>query len=204
MKQFEKLVLSTLVIVLPSVFLPPNQASAQKSPHLVEMPRTLQLARTTTNPGTTVTLQLSFECAKFQGDCEQVQILKPPPAQDKPWLQGTAVTPEKALQGDVVKDGVFSVEPGTFVNVKIAYVNDTKTEIRFRAIPHTADPYQLQRLTLLNCMCLGETYRVPPGKGWFRVIRVGAAKDVPSGSRIRATHLLTSDGLEGDTRGGIQ
>lgn len=141
-------------------------------------------------------LQLAFECKKFRGDCSKIQILDPPPGQNKPWLQGTGVTSEKALQGNVVKDGVFTLQPGTFVIAKIAYVNDTKTEIRFRAIPHIADPYELQRLTLLNCMCLGETYRVPPGQGWFRVIRVGAAKDVPPGSRIKATHVLTSDGLE--------
>lgn len=205
MKSFGKFSLSTLLALLLAVLQPATHGSAQGGHDpTVEGSRGPQLTTTWTAPANTVMLQLAFECVKFQGDCERVQILKPPPAQDKPGLHGTAVTPEKALQGDVVKDGVFTVEPGTFVNIKIAYVNDTKTEIRFRAIPHTADPYQLQRLTLLNCVCVGETYRVPPGQGWFHVIRAGAARDVPLGSRIRATHLLTSDGLEGDTRGGIQ
>ncbi len=143
-----------------------------------------------------VTLQLAFECVKFQGDCGKVKVIKPPRAQERLWLQGTGVSPEKALRGDVVKDGVFRLEPGTFVYAKIAYVNDTNAEIRFRAIPHFVDPGELQGLALLNCMCLGETYRVPPGRGWFRVIRVGAARDVPPGSRFKATHILTSDGLE--------
>lgn len=197
MKSCVRFLLSTLLVLLFTVLQPATHSFAQGGHDpTVESSRGPQLTRASTNPANTVMLQMAFECMKFQGDCNKIHVLKPPPAHDRPWLQGTGVTPEKALQGDVVQDGVFTLEPGTFVNVKIAYVNGANREVRFRAIPHAAEPYELQRLTLLNCMCLGEAYRVPPGKGWFRVIRVGAARDVPPGSRIKATHVLTSDGLE--------
>ncbi|MEE9143743.1 MAG: hypothetical protein V3U06_03105 [Candidatus Binatia bacterium] len=197
MKRVERFMLLTFLVLLFAVVRP----TAQGLPHeghdheVGKFPR-LQLAQASANPGKAVILQLAFECAKFQGDCGKVKVIKPPRAQERLWLQGTGVSPEKALRGDVVKDGVFRLEPGTFVYAKIAYVNDTNAEIRFRAIPHFVDPGELQGLALLNCMCLGETFRVPPGRGWFRVIRVGAARDVPPGSRFKATHILTSDGLE--------
>lgn len=191
------MILSGLLTVLFTALQPATHSSAQgdRDP-TAEGSRGPQLTKASTNPGNSVMLQLVFECAKFQGECGKVQILKPPLAQDRPGLHGTGVIPENALQGEVVQDGVFTVTPGTFINAKIAYVNDTDAEVRFRAIPHAADPYELQRFTLLNCMCLGETYRVPPGRGWFHIIRVGAAKDVAPGSRIKATHILTSDGLQ--------
>lgn len=195
--RFRRIVLSICLALLLTVVPRTTPSSAQEGQGpIVERSRDLPLARASTNPGDTVMLQLAFECMKFQGDCGKLRVLNPPRGQNKLWLQATGVSPEKALRGDVVKDGVFTIKPGTFVNVKIAYVNGTDTEVRFRAIPHAADPYELQRLTLLNCMCLGEAYRVPPGKGWFRIIRVGAAQDIPPGSRIRVTHVLTSDGLE--------
>ena len=197
MKRVERVMLLTFLMLLLAVVRPTAQSFAHEGhDHNVEKSHHLQQARAATNPGKAVTLQLAFECVKFQGDCGKVQVLKPPRAQEQLWLQGTGVSPEKALRGKVVKDGIFTLEPGTFVYAKIAFVNDTNVELRFRAIPHFVNPPELQGLALLNCMCLGETYRVPPGRAWFRVIRVGAARDVPPGSRFRSTHILTSDGLE--------
>lgn len=195
--RFRRIAPSIFLTLFLAVFVQTTPGSAQEGhgrPR--EGSRDLQLARASTNPEDTVMLQLAFECMKFQGDCGKLRVLTPPRGQNKLWLQGTGVSSQKALRGDVVKDGVFTIKPGTFVVAKIAYVNDTDKEVRFRAIPHAAVPYELQRLALLNCMCLGEAYRVPPGKGWFRIIRVGTARDVSPGSRIRVTHVLTSDGLE--------
>jgi hypothetical protein len=92
-----------------------------------------------------------------------------------------------------MKDGIVKVAPGELIFVKIAYVNDSDKVIHFRAIAHAVEPRELQGLAIFNCMCLGETFRVQPGKAWFRVIRVGAAQDMPAGARFVATHILTSE-----------
>ncbi len=143
--------------------------------------------------GKSITMQVNFQCVKFQGDCGNIHVLKPPTSQAQLWLSATGVSAAKALKGETVKDGIFKLAPGELIYVKIAYVNDTDREILFRAIPHVIEPNELQNLALYNCMCLGETYRVPPRQAWFRVIRVGAAQDMPAGSRFVATHILTSE-----------
>ncbi len=141
-----------------------------------------------------ITMQISFECVKFNGDCGKVRIIKPPSSQATLWLSSSRTSAAKALKGEEVKDGIFQLAPGELIFVKIAYVNDSDKVVQFRAIPHAIQPKEVQNLALYNCMCLGETYRVPPGKAWYRVIRVGAAEDMPPGTRFIATHILTSEG----------
>jgi len=146
------------------------------------------------NAAKSITMQINFECVKFEGDCSKIRVIKPPSSQARLWLSSSRTTPAKALKGEEVKDGIFKLAPGEMVFVKIAYVNDSDKVVQFRAIPHALEPKELQNLALFNCMCLGETYRVPPGKAWYRVIRVGAAEDMPAGARFIATHVLTSEG----------
>ncbi len=140
-----------------------------------------------------ITMQINFECVKFRGDCSKIRVIKPPPSQARLWLSSSRTSAVKALEGEEVKDGIFKLAPGELVFVKIAYVNDSDRVVQFRAIPHAMEPKEIQNLALFNCMCLGETYRVPPGKAWYRVIRVGAAQDMPPGTRFIATHILTSE-----------
>ncbi len=141
-----------------------------------------------------ITMQISFQCVKFNGDCGKVRIIKPPPSQSQLWLSSSRTSAAKALKGEEVKDGIFKLAPGELVFVKIAYVNDSDKVVQFRAVPHSIQPKEVQNLALYNCLCLGETYRIRPGKAWYRVIRVGAAKDMPPGTRFIATHILTSEG----------
>lgn len=140
-----------------------------------------------------ITMQISFECVKFNGDCGKIRVIKPPASQARLWLSSSRTTAAKALKGEEVKNGIFQLAPGELIFVKIAYVNDSDKVVQFRAIPHAIQPNEAQNLALYNCMCLGETYRVPPGKAWYRVIRVGAAEDMPPGTRFIATHILTSE-----------
>lgn len=142
-----------------------------------------------------VTMQVKFECLLFDGDCSQFQILKPPAAQAVPWHTVGGCNIVDAFSGEPIKDGVFTLRPGELTMVKVAYFNNTDKPVRFRGIPHYMEPQNLQPLMVMNCMCLGETYTVPPHSGWFRIIRLGPAFDVPNGSRVVVTHVLTSDSL---------
>ncbi len=142
-----------------------------------------------------ITMQLSFDCVKFEGDCEKIRLIKPPGDQKLLHKTESGVTAETALKGSEINDGVINLAPGELVFVKIAYVNDSNRPVRFRAIPHHVEPQNLQVVVIFQCMCLGETYTVPPHSSWYRILRVGAAFDMPPGSRFVATHLLTSDNL---------
>ncbi len=142
-----------------------------------------------------VTMQLSFDCVKFAGDCNKIQILRPPGDQQQLHRTESGVRAEEALKGTQIKNGIIKLAPGEMVFVKIAYVNDSDRTVRFRAIPHHIEPQNLQVVAIFQCMCLGETYTVQPHSGWYRILRVGAAFDLPAGSRFVATHLLTSVNL---------
>ncbi len=142
-----------------------------------------------------ITMQLSFECIKFQGDCGKIRIIKPPEDQQQLHRTESGVKAAQALRGTEVKDGIFKLAPGEIEFVKIAYVNDSDRAVRFRAIPHHIEPQNLQIVAIFQCMCLGETYTVPPHSSWYRILRVGASFDMPPGSRFVATHLLTSINL---------
>lgn len=142
-----------------------------------------------------VTMQVKFECLLFDGDCSQFQILKPPAAQAVPWHTVGGCSIEDAFAGEPIRDGVFTLRPGELTLIKVAYFNNTDKPVKFRGTPHYIEPQNLQPVTVMNCMCLGETYTVPPHSGWFRIIRLGPAFDTPNGARVVATHVLTSDSL---------
>ncbi len=142
-----------------------------------------------------VTMQVKFECLLFDGDCSQFQILKPPTDQAVPWHTVGGCNLEEALAGEPIKDGVLALRPGELTLIKVAYFNDTDKPVKFRGIPHYIEPQNLQPTTIMNCLCLGETYIVPPHTGWYRIIRLGPGFDTPAGSRMVATHVLTSDSL---------
>ena len=142
-----------------------------------------------------ITMQLSFDCVKFEGDCGKIWVINPPDDQKQLHKTESGVSAEAALKGSEINDGVINLAPGELVFVKIAYVNDTNRHVRFRAIPHHVEPQNLQVVAIYQCMCLGETYTVPPHSAWYRILRVGAAFDMPAGSRFIATHILTSENL---------
>lgn len=142
-----------------------------------------------------IIMQLSFECVKFEGDCDKIQIITPPEDQQQLHRTESGIRAEEALRGTQIKDGIFWLAPGEVIFVKIAYVNDSDQTVRFRAIPHHIEPQNLQIVAIFQCMCLGETYTIPPHSGWYRILRVGAAFDMPAGSRFVATHILTSENL---------
>lgn len=142
-----------------------------------------------------ITMQVKLECLNFEGDCTKFRILTPPAAQAAPWLTIGGCNPDEALAGKEIEDGIVVIRPGELVLVKIAYVNDTDKPMKFRSLPHFIEPQNLQKLAVFNCFCLGETYTVPPHTGWFRIVRLGAAFDMPIGSRFVATHILTSNAL---------
>ena len=139
-----------------------------------------------------VTLQLRFDCMAFDGDCAAVQVIEPPADQRDLHLTASTGSREEALRGKAITNGILEVGPGEMRFVKIAYVNERDRPIRFRALPHAVEPPDLQVLTLMQCMCIGEPYSVAPGEAWYRIIRVGAAHDMPPGARLVVTHILTS------------
>jgi len=142
-----------------------------------------------------ITLQVKFECLLFDGDCSQFQVLKPTAAQAHFWVTTGGLSKKDTFEGEVIKDGVFTLRPGELTLLKVAYFNHTDKEVKFRGIPHYIEPQNLQAMTVLNCLCLGATYSVPPQSGWYRIIRVGPTYDTPNGSRLVATHVMTSDSL---------
>lgn len=142
-----------------------------------------------------ITLQVKFECLLFDGDCGQFQVLKPTAAQAHFWATIGGLTREETFAGEAIKDGVFTLRPGELTLIKVAYFNNSDKEVKFRGIPHYIEPQNLQTMTIMNCLCLGQTYSVPPHSGWYRIIRLGPAFDMPNGSRLVATHIMTSDSL---------
>lgn len=141
-----------------------------------------------------VTLQIKFECLLFDGDCSQFKVLKPTVDQAHFWVTRNCDR-EETFEGEPIKDGVLTLRPGELAMVKVAYFNNTDKEVKFRGIPHYIEPQNLQSMTIMNCLCLGETYTVPPHTGWYRIIRLGPTFDIPNGSRLLATHVMTSESL---------
>lgn len=142
-----------------------------------------------------ITLQIRFECLLFDGDCGKFKIMKPPKSQAHFWITIEGCSREDTLAGEEIPGGVITLRPGELTLVKIAYFNDSDKPVKFRGIPHYVEPQNLQPMTIMNCLCLGQTYTVPPHTGWFRVIRLGPAYDAPNGSRLVVTHVLTSESL---------
>lgn len=139
-----------------------------------------------------VTLQLRFDCMFFDGDCAAVQLIEAPTDQRDLHLTESTGSREEALRGKAIANGILEMGLGELRFVKIAYVNEGDRPIRFRALPHAVEPPALQVLTLMQCMCIGEPYTVAAGEAWYRIIRVGAAQDMPPGARMVVTHILTS------------
>jgi len=46
-----------------------------------------------------ITMQLSFDCVKFEGDCEKIRLIKPPGDQKLLHKTESGVTAEAALKG---------------------------------------------------------------------------------------------------------
>lgn len=142
-----------------------------------------------------IIMQIRFDCVMFEGDCTKIRIINPPKGQRELHRTESGVKAEEALKGSQISDGIIRLAPGEIRFVKIAYVNEGGKPVRFRSIPHHIEPQNLQIISIFQCMCLGETYTVPPNSGWYRVIRVGATHDMPAGSQVVATHILTSVNL---------
>lgn len=142
-----------------------------------------------------ITLQVKFECLLFDGDCNHFQVINPQKEQAHFWVTIGGLSWEETFSGEPIKDGVLNLRPGELTMIKVAYFNNTDKEIKFRGIPHYIEPQNLQPMTVMNCLCLGETYSVPPHSGWYRIIRLGPTFDLPNGSRLVVTHVMTSESL---------
>lgn len=69
--------------------------------------------------------------------------------------------------------------------------NQTKSEIRFAASPHTVNPVSDSFGFKFKCLCFGHTYSVKPGSVWYRIVKL-EANATQAGRKVKVSHSVFS------------
>ena len=82
----------------------------------------------------------------------------------------------------------------TQVGASTAFVlvteNTTKEDVYFFAVPHELNPHHASAGHYFECLCIGRLYKVPPGKFWYRIVRLNLNKSFKTLSGFTITHQI--------------
>ena len=74
---------------------------------------------------------------------------------------------------------------------RIAVVrNPLDRPVRFWAAPHLPTPHSAEQALMIRCLCVGETYEVPAGGTWMRVLELGIRRRDAVDTLV-VTHVVT-------------
>lgn len=90
--------------------------------------------------------------------------------------------------GEKMKKSVV-VKPGRPTYLVLMMYNTSKETVYFFAGPHSANPEEKSLGVRFKCLCVGQTYAVPPGKYWYRVVSLSTHYAHPGGPLLY-THAL--------------
>jgi len=68
--------------------------------------------------------------------------------------------------------GPLSVKLKSSTSAILVVENKTDEELYFFAVPHVLNPHHASAGHYFECLCNSKVYRVPPGKFWYRIVRV--------------------------------
>ncbi|MDA1241311.1 MAG: hypothetical protein O2798_10800, partial [Chloroflexi bacterium] len=118
-----------------------------------------------------------------------VAIHEPPPGQAlyevRTYLAGD--TPEA---GPLIEDATLRTdfgEPRRFIAV---LRNESDEPLRFWVTPHLPAPHLAADGLLMFCLCTGETYEVPGGGTWTRVMEFGVTRRSGLQGPLTLTHVI--------------
>lgn len=76
-----------------------------------------------------------------------------------------------------IPDSSFIVQSGRYKEFLIGMENTLATPIYFFAAPHVVQPPQYSLGFKFKCLCINHAFTIPPGKFWYRIVRLNIDKD---------------------------
>ncbi|GMU41178.1 MAG: hypothetical protein AMXMBFR23_20440 [Chloroflexota bacterium] len=118
-----------------------------------------------------------------------VTVHEPPPGQAL-YEVHTYAAGEPPEAGALIEDGVLHApygEPRRFIAV---VQNESDAPLRFWVTPHLPVPHLGADGLLMFCLCTGESYEVPAGGTWTRVMEFGVTRRAGLQGPVTLTHVL--------------
>ena len=92
--------------------------------------------------------------------------------------------------GEVIADGNLRVRLDEAQRVVAVVRNPLDRPVRFWVAPHLPTPHSAEQALMIRCLCVGETYEVPAGGTWMRVLELGIRRRDAVDTLV-VTHVVT-------------
>ena len=89
------------------------------------------------------------------------------------------------IAGQKIKAGV-----GRSVAFVLLTENTTKEDVYFFAVPHELNPHHASAGHYFECLCIGRLFKVPPGKFWYRIVRLSLNNTFKTLSGFKISHQI--------------
>ncbi len=127
---------------------------------------------------------------RYKGITEKMKLYEPSAQKaSNLWETGVADSLENIPVETLRKDSIFHMYPGSNRKFVLVMENTGSEDIYFFASPHLVDPTDHALGFKFHCLCVNHTFHIPPGKIWYRVVKLHVDEGF-SGNRLEIVHDL--------------
>jgi hypothetical protein len=115
-------------------------------------------------------------------------------ASDRPlplWKMGAVADLSGIPVGNLI-DGTVTVPATSPARLILVFHNTTDHPLYFFAAPHQAAPPEASLGFKFHCLCLGNVYKVPPHRYWYRAVELSIGPGFQTHTPLRLTHALVA------------
>ncbi len=135
-------------------------------------------------PSGKVALRLGFQYLPKPLPGQGIQAYEPVPEVQSLWAMESLPKGQPVPRGAAIEARTLFLAPGESRMVTLVYDNPTAQEVGFLVLPHQESPGSLAPMVWPTCLCMSYVYQAPAGGAWYRVIRLTASPDIPTGSKV--------------------
>jgi hypothetical protein len=127
-----------------------------------------------------------------------MSVHEPPDGQDVYEIRSYEAG-EDPVVGWEIPEGILRARYGEPARFIALLRNESDETIRFWVAPHLPMPHVSEQGLTMFCLCTGQTYEVPAGGSWTRVMEFGVTRRANLEGPIALTHVVVRGDMSAPT-----